>query len=83
MNTFSLDGSSLGNRRLGYGDDVFFPETEYDFKSKVGIYNDLMWYAVQKIKQTNKHTHKKKTTTIQPNAVESGKLQLLVLTNLF
>ena len=82
MNTFSLDGSSLGNRRLGYGGDVFFPETEYDFKSKVGIYNDLMWYAVQKNKQTNKHK-KKKTTTIQPNAVESGKLQLLVPTNLF
>ena len=54
MNTVSLDGSSLANcrRRLEYGNGVFYPETDCDSGPKVGIYNHLMYYAMQKKKET-------------------------------
>ena len=37
----SLDGASLSNCRLEYGNGVFYPETEYDTENKVMIFNDL------------------------------------------
>ena len=48
MNTFALDGASLSNCRLEYGNGVFYPETEYDSESKVRIFNDVMAYAMRK-----------------------------------
>ena len=49
MNTFSLPGgASLNNCRLEYGNEVFYPETEYDSESKVRIFNDVMAYAMRK-----------------------------------
>ena len=48
MNTFSLDGASLNNCRLEYGNGVFYPETEYDSESKSRIFNDVMAYAMRK-----------------------------------
>ena len=48
IHTFSLDGASLSNCRLEYGNAIFYPETEYESKSKVRIFNDLMAYAMRK-----------------------------------
>ena len=48
MDTFSLDGASLNNCRLEYGNGVFYPETEYDSESKSRIFNDVMAYAMRK-----------------------------------
>ena len=48
MDTYSLDGASLSNCRLEYGNGIFYPETEYDSDSKVRIFNDLMAYAMRK-----------------------------------
>ena len=48
MDTFSLDGASLSNCRLEYGNGVFYPETDYDSESKVRIFNDLMAYTMRK-----------------------------------
>ena len=48
MDTFSLDGASLNNCRLEYGNGVFYPETEYDSESKTRIFNDVMAYAMRK-----------------------------------
>ena len=48
MNTFALEGASLSNCRLEYGNGVFYPETEYDSESKVRIFNDVMAYAMRK-----------------------------------
>ena len=48
MDIFSLDGSSLCNCRLEYGNGVFYPELEYEIDSKVRIFNDLMSYAMTK-----------------------------------
>ena len=48
MDTYSLDRASLTNCRLEYGNEIFYPETEYDSDSKVSIFNDLMAYATRK-----------------------------------
>ena len=51
FNTFGLndDGSgSLSSCRLEYGNNVFYPELEYDEESKMRIFNDLMSYAFRK-----------------------------------
>ena len=48
MDTYSLDGASLPNCRLEYGNGIFYPETENDSDSKVRIFNDLMAYAMRK-----------------------------------
>ena len=39
------NASYLTTCRLEYGNGIFYPETEYDTKSKVRIFNDLMSYA--------------------------------------
>ena len=49
MDTLSLDGSSLSNCRLEYGNGVFYPKLEYESDSKVRIFNDLMAYAMRKM----------------------------------
>ena len=50
--TFDLnvggDASTLSSRRLEYGNNVFYPELEYDADSKIRIFNDLMSYAFRK-----------------------------------
>ena len=38
----------LSNRRLEYGNGVFYPETEYDTDFKLRIYNDLMSNTMRK-----------------------------------
>ena len=52
LDTFKLnandDNSSLSSCRLEYGNNVFYPELEYDGDSKTRIYNDLMSYAFRK-----------------------------------
>ena len=52
INTYKLNeadnNSSLLNCRLEYGNEVFYPETEYDSESKVKIFNDVMSYAMRK-----------------------------------
>ena len=48
MDTYSVDGTSLSNCRLEYGNGIFYPETLYDSESKVRIFNDLMAYAMRK-----------------------------------
>ena len=40
--------SSLSSCRLEYGNNVFYPELEYDGDSKIRIFNDLMSYAFRK-----------------------------------
>ena len=40
--THSVDGASLSNCRLEYGNGVFYAETEYDTESKARIFNDLI-----------------------------------------
>ena len=40
--------SSLSSCRLEYGNNVFYPELEYDADSKIRIFNDLMSYAFRK-----------------------------------
>ena len=50
--TFRLNAadanSSLASCRLEYGNNVFYPELEYDADSKIRIFNDLMSYAFRK-----------------------------------
>ena len=49
LDTFKLDAnSSLSSCRLEYGNNVFYPELEYDGDSKIRIFNDLMSYAFRK-----------------------------------
>ena len=52
FDTFKLNAadanSSLSSIRLEYGNNVFFPEIEYDGDSKVRVFNDLMSYASRK-----------------------------------
>ena len=49
FDTFGLDAnSSLSSCRLEYGNNVFYPELEYDGDSKIRIFNDLMSYAFRK-----------------------------------
>ena len=52
LDTFKLNeadaNSSLSSCRLEYGNNVFFPELEYDGDSKIRIFNDLMSYAFRK-----------------------------------
>ena len=49
LDTFQLDAnSSLSSCRLEYGNNVFYPELEYDGDSKIRIFNDLMSYAFRK-----------------------------------
>ena len=52
FNTFNLntadDNSSLSSCRLEYGNNVFYPELEFDADSKIRIFNDLMAYAFRK-----------------------------------
>ena len=48
MNTFSLDGASLSNCRIEYGNGIYYPETEYGGDSKVRVFNDLMAYVMRK-----------------------------------
>ena len=52
FDTFKLNAadanSSLSSCRLEYGNNVFYPELEYDEDSKIRIYNDLMSYAFRK-----------------------------------
>ena len=49
LDTFSIDAnSSLSSCRLEYGNNVFYPELEYDGDSKIRIFNDLMSYAFRK-----------------------------------
>ena len=49
FDTFKLNAadanSSLSSIRLEYGNNVFYPELEYDGDSKVRVFNDLMSYA--------------------------------------
>ena len=40
--------SSLSSCRLEYGNNVYYPELEYDGDSKMRIFNDLMSYAFRK-----------------------------------
>ena len=55
FDTFKLDSAdnaaanlrTLTTCRLEYGNEVFYPETEYDSESKVRIFNDLMSYAMR------------------------------------
>ena len=42
------DNSSLSSCRLEYGNNVFYPELEFDADSKIRIFNDLMSYAFRK-----------------------------------
>ena len=50
--TFKLNAgdanSSLSSCRLEYGNNVFYPELEFDADSKIRIFNDLMSYAFRK-----------------------------------
>ena len=50
--TFKLNAadanSSLSSCRLEYGNNVFYPELEYDGDSKTRIFNDLMPYTFRK-----------------------------------
>ena len=50
--TFKLNAadanSALSSCRLEYGNNVFYPELEYDGDSKIRIFNDLMSYAFRK-----------------------------------
>ena len=39
---------SLSSCRLEYGNNVFYPELEYDGDNKIRIFNDLMSYAFRK-----------------------------------
>ena len=52
LDTFKLNeadaDSSLSSCRLEYGNNVFYPELEYDGDSKIRIFNDLMSYAFRK-----------------------------------
>ena len=52
FDTFKLNAananSSLSSCRLEYGNNVFYPELEYDTDSKIRIFNDLMSYAFRK-----------------------------------
>ena len=52
LDTFKLNpadyNSSLSSCRLEYGNNVFYPELEYDGDSKIRIFNDLMSYAFRK-----------------------------------
>ena len=52
FDTFKLNAananSSLSSCRLEYGNNVFYPELEYDSDSKIRIFNDLMSYAFRK-----------------------------------
>ena len=52
FNTFKLNAgdnnSSLASCRLEYGNNVFYPELEYDGDSKIRIFNDLISYAFRK-----------------------------------
>ena len=52
FDTFKLNAdnanSSLSSCRLEYGNNVFYPELEYDGDSKIRIFNDLMSYAFRK-----------------------------------
>jgi len=52
FDTFKLNAadanSSLLSIRLEYGNNVFYPELEYDGDSKVRVFNDLMSYASRK-----------------------------------
>lgn len=42
LHAFSLEGVSLSNCRLEYGNGVFYSQTEYDSESKARIFNDLI-----------------------------------------
>ena len=50
--TFKLNAannnSTLASCRLEYGNNVFYPDLEYDGDSKIRIFNDLMSYAFRK-----------------------------------
>ena len=52
FDTFKLNtadaNSSLSSCRLEYGNNVFYPELEFDADSKIRIFNDLMTYAFRK-----------------------------------
>ena len=52
LDTFKLNAananSSLSSSRLEYGNNVFYPELEYDGDSQIRIFNDLMSYAFRK-----------------------------------
>ena len=52
FDTFKLNAananSSLSSCRLEYGNNVFYPELEYDSDSKIRMFNDLMSYAFRK-----------------------------------
>ena len=52
FDTFKLNAadanSSLSSCRLEYGNNIFYPELEYDGDSKIRIFNDLMSYAYRK-----------------------------------
>ena len=52
FDTFKLNAgdanSSLSSCRLEYGNNVFYPELEFDADSKIRIFNDLMSYAFRK-----------------------------------
>ena len=47
MDPYSLDGASLSNCRLEYGNGIFYSDTEYDSDGKVR-FDDLMAYAMRK-----------------------------------
>ena len=52
FDTFKLNtadaNSSLSSCRLEYGNNVFYPELEFDADSKIRIFDDLMAYAFRK-----------------------------------
>ena len=52
FNTFKLnsadDNCTMSTCRLEYGQNVFYPELEYDSDSKIRIFNDLMNYSYRK-----------------------------------
>ena len=52
LDTFKLNAadanSSLSSCRLEYGNNVFYPELEYDSDSKIRIFYDLISYAFRK-----------------------------------
>ena len=52
FDTFKLNvgdnNSTLASCRLEYGNNVFYPELEFDSDSKIRIFNDLMSYAFRK-----------------------------------
>ena len=52
FDTFKLNAgdanSSLSSCRLEYGNNVFYPELEFDADSKIRIFNDLMSYKFRK-----------------------------------